>query len=169
MNILIKKDEHFSYKVLQIVSILQFFKMWIDIISDTHCKGFWIGHSYVQKHEYSQRSCTYKLYYMHFEDRVRARICPGDSFKRAGLSNESGHKKGPKSDHRLPGAPVFCVLESQLTRPEKLKGEGPATGADPLETFWKLHYQFLRFASVSAPNGPSLPGSSRTYRLPPTP
>ena len=48
-----------------------------------------------------------------FEDRIRARICPGDSLKRAGLfiHQVKMAKKGPLS-------PRLLELESQLTRPE---------------------------------------------------
>ena len=39
-----------------------------------------------------------------FEDRMRARICPGDSLKRAGLfiHQMKMAKKGPNGDQRLP-------------------------------------------------------------------
>ena len=61
-----------------------------------------------------------------FEDRIRARICAGDSLKRAGLFIHSLKmaKKRPNGDQRLPYGPVFWVLESQLTRPEYRSRKG---------------------------------------------
>ena len=51
-----------------------------------------------------------------FEDRIRARICAGDSLKRAALfvHQTKMAKREPKGGQRLPEALVLCVLESQM-------------------------------------------------------
>ena len=89
---------------------------------------------------------------------IRAHMCPGDSVKRAGLfiHHIQMAKKGPNGDQRLPWALVFCVLESQLTRPEYRTPDGSTTGLDPIELFWSFDPWIIRTHWHKSFHGPTL-------------
>ena len=80
---------------------------------------------------------------------------PGDCFETS-TCVDSTNTFGPKRDqHVTRGCNLrrCCVFMFQKSRTQMAiagnSRQGSATEADPVETFWKLHSQLLKFTSVS--------------------